>query len=1033
MVGTDEGVRQRGKLPKYRTSCDNCQTAKVKCGHEKPSCRRCSAHRVDCVYSLSRRMGRPRAKKVAADESHRRLLTGTESNETEIPKPATPEAEVEDSELATRLAESSTVEVEPNEAPASAPGQIPDPWVPLLGDLGQLDETEAINKLNQTPQQEDDSMDFLSTESPMELLEITAFDGMPSFLDDMSSSLQPQASASAIPVGLFDPHDMLSFALPAMNAKSDVNNSPSIQQPQSSLPREPCICQHSSTSSGNNSMLTACNKDQPSNRLLPFSSSAFQDASCSPREESSESPSNASQSSDSPSSLDASRESSSGLSWRRTQVTLIQTQCDCMDTISKRIASLRVEQQSSGLMPIDCVLMLEKEVEESLAHLHKCKNCRLDSILHLLAFISVRMMLDILQKTARSEFVSRPKSTPDSLCDDITLCIGNFKVPSRVRFRFLRKALQARFHRLVALIEERERLVTGKKQDSFSKSTSLLLGDISRGLRTIMGYSFIDISHHNFNSIIAFIFRISNNMAITMGRNDLLSMNAINLQDILQRAVESPATTAAVVFVSSILLILFFDWLNYQKQRKRLGNIPIVGDAPYLWKRLRWTENESNLNGVLQRGYDTFSKKLKPWAYWGQHDDFILVLPPGTCDEVKNADISQMSFLQAVEDSYHFRLHTNILGRAHVDAVRQSVNKNMNQEPFAGFLQIWHLVHIVAASFLIGPHFANNPEYMSYIEDFCLNVPHFVHQYFWVPAPLRKMFWYLSPSGFRVRKVIKHLKSFIIPEIRRTIEIWRTTGRSPDEYTLLGAMLDLKEERGMISRDATAMRREEEERQINIFSDEVVFTAFDSAGPVACHVTQLLFESIRDEKLTEALRAEISTALADHNGEWSVQAMSSLPRLESFTRETLRVNGPTLFSVTRSVLKPFPLKSGITLRPGNIITSPSWMIHRDEDNYPKANEFNPYRFYDETTNSATTKATTASNTFLAYGYGSQMCPGRYLGIRMTQIIFAKLLMRYDALFEGGKRAKPDNIVMPGQVLPSYYAKIVLKLRDETKM
>ncbi|KAL6821927.1 cytochrome P450 [Trichoderma sp. SZMC 28015] len=1022
MAGTDGGVRQRGKPPKYRTSCDNCQTAKVKCGHEKPSCRRCSVHRVDCVYSLSRRMGRPRAKKVVADESPRRLPTSTEPNETEVPKPATPDTEIEDAEFATHLAEPLAGEAEPNNPSASAAGQIPDPWAPLLGDLGQLDETEAINKLNQTPQLENDSVDFLSTESPMELVEITAFDRMPSFLDDMPSTLQPQASASAIPMELFDPHDMLSFALPAMNAKSDVNDSLSMQQPGSSLVREPCVCQHSSTSSGNNSMLVPSNKDQP-NELLHYSSTSFQDASCSPREEGSESPSNTSQPSDSSSSLQASRESSSELSWRTTQVTLVQIQCDCMETISKRIASLKLEQQSSSVMPIDCVLMLEKEVEESLAHLHKCKNCRLDSILHLLALISVRMMLDILQKSARSEFVSRPKSAPDSSNDDIVLCVGSFKVPSRVRFKFLRKALQARFHRLVALIEERERLVTEKKQDSFSKSASSLLGDISRGLRTIMG-SFINVPYYYFNK--------SFMGAFTMWQNDLLSMETTILRYILRRAVESPVATTAVVVASSILLVVFLDWLNYQNQRKRLGNIPIVGDASYLWKRLRWTENESNLNGVLQRGYDTFSKKLKPWAYWGQHDDFILVLPPGACDEVKNADISQMSFLQAVEDSYHFKLHTNILGRAHVDAVRQSVNKNMNQEPFAGFLEIWHLVHTVAASFLIGPRFASNPEYMSYIEDYCLNVPGFVHQYFWVPAPLRKIFWYLSPAGFRVRKVLKKLKFFIIPEIQRTIEIWRTIGRSDAEYTLLGAMLDLKEERGMIKRDPTAMSMEEEKRQINIFSDEVIFTAFDSAGPVVCLVTQLLYESIRDEKLTEALRAEISKALADNNGEWSVQMMSSLPRLESFTRETLRVNGPTLFSVTRSVLKPFQLKSGLALRPGNIITSPSWMIHRDEDNYPKAHEFNPYRFYDETTNSATTKATTASNTFLAYGYGSQMCPGRFLGIRMTQIIFAKLLMRYDALFEGDKRVKPDNIVMPGQVLPSYYAKIVLKLRDEAK-
>lgn len=183
---------------------------------------------------------------------------------------------------------------------------------------------------------------------------------------------------------------------------------------------------------------------------------------------------------------------------------------------------------------------------------------------------------------------------------------------------------------------------------------------------------------------------------------------------------------------------------------------------------------------------------------------------------------------------------------------------------------------------------------MKEIESYCLNVPHFVHLYFWVPAPLRKIFWYLSPQGFKVRSCIKRLKRFIVPEIRRTIDTWRKTGTARDEYTLLGAMLDLKEERGQIKRDAKAMDKAEEERQIDIFSDEVIFTAFDSAGPVACLVTQLLFESIQYKDIVAPLRSEIATALAVNGGEWSSQTMSSLPRLESFTRETLRVDGPTL-------------------------------------------------------------------------------------------------------------------------------------------
>lgn len=46
--------------PKLRTSCDGCQAAKLGCSQEKPTCRRCLRHGIDCVYSPFRRIGRPR-------------------------------------------------------------------------------------------------------------------------------------------------------------------------------------------------------------------------------------------------------------------------------------------------------------------------------------------------------------------------------------------------------------------------------------------------------------------------------------------------------------------------------------------------------------------------------------------------------------------------------------------------------------------------------------------------------------------------------------------------------------------------------------------------------------------------------------------------------------------------------------------------------------------------------------------------------------------------------------------------------------
>ncbi|KAL5412999.1 hypothetical protein PMIN04_009609 [Paraphaeosphaeria minitans] len=513
-----------------------------------------------------------------------------------------------------------------------------------------------------------------------------------------------------------------------------------------------------------------------------------------------------------------------------------------------------------------------------------------------------------------------------------------------------------------------------------------------------------------------------------------------------------PYANSAIIGALLFFLMLAADYMNNWHKKRRLGGIAIVGDAPHLWRRLR--TKPVNHRAYFQEGYDKYSKKSRPYAVWQQNDDFIIVMPPGTEEEIKNVGPDRLSFLHAVDDSYHFWLHTKILGRSHIDAVRV-LNKHLreihetvikqsdktipeyfdplarDQEPFPAFMAVWHLTHVVAASVLIGPEFARNRRYIEAIKYYCLQAPAFAHMYFWLPAPIRKMYWYLSPQGAEIRKSLKTLKGEVGPEIRRNLAAWRKGEKVRKEPTLLRAILDVKAETGQIKRDIKSVDKAEEERQIDRFEDEFIFTGFDSAGPVVCLVVQLLFETIRHKHVIEPLRQEISAALAANGGEWTDQAMTFMPRLDAFTREVLRVDGPTLFSMTRSVRQPVQLKTpgGLRLRPGSMITSPSWMIHNDEDFYEKAHVFDPWRFYDEKTNTVTTKSTSSSSKFLVYGYGTGICPGRHIGVRWSQIQFAKLLMRYDAEFEDVLKGKPDNVVMPGMLLPPYDAKIVLQPRN----
>ncbi|KAI1306836.1 hypothetical protein F5Y03DRAFT_394273 [Xylaria venustula] len=53
---------------KSRQSCDKCQVSKVRCSRDKPICKRCTQRRFGCVYSPSKRTGRPRKRKTDIGE-----------------------------------------------------------------------------------------------------------------------------------------------------------------------------------------------------------------------------------------------------------------------------------------------------------------------------------------------------------------------------------------------------------------------------------------------------------------------------------------------------------------------------------------------------------------------------------------------------------------------------------------------------------------------------------------------------------------------------------------------------------------------------------------------------------------------------------------------------------------------------------------------------------------------------------------------------------------------------------------------------
>jgi Cytochrome P450 len=188
----------------------------------------------------------------------------------------------------------------------------------------------------------------------------------------------------------------------------------------------------------------------------------------------------------------------------------------------------------------------------------------------------------------------------------------------------------------------------------------------------------------------------------------------------------------------------------------------------------------------------------------------------------------------------------------------------------------WETMHSIEAATILGRDFSRNRKYIHHIKKYCEIIPMFSFFYFLLPSILRLPFWLVSPFGFIIRHHVRSLKGLLIPEIERRIAALDSGDER--EFALINALL-------------TSKPKPMNAGQIEQCAEELCFMTFEGVGPMTLLLMQLMYEIISKPAYLDDLRNEISTALQESGG-WSDEALKLMPKLESFTRETLRLNGP---------------------------------------------------------------------------------------------------------------------------------------------
>lgn len=148
-----------------------------------------------------------------------------------------------------------------------------------------------------------------------------------------------------------------------------------------------------------------------------------------------------------------------------------------------------------------------------------------------------------------------------------------------------------------------------------------------------------------------------------------------------------------------------------------------------------------------------------------------------------------------------------------------------------------------------------------------------------------------------------------------------------------------------------------------------------------------MIELLRHPDVMAQVVAELDDLYSD-GSEVSFQALRSIPVLESALKETLRLH-PPLVILMRLVQEDFELL-GRTIPAGTVVASSPRVSNRIEEDFPKADAFDPARYLDPRQEDLQNRWT-----WIPFGAGRHRCVGNAFAMMQMKAIFSVVLRDFE--------------------------------------
>ncbi|KAI0741311.1 cytochrome P450 [Daedaleopsis nitida] len=209
----------------------------------------------------------------------------------------------------------------------------------------------------------------------------------------------------------------------------------------------------------------------------------------------------------------------------------------------------------------------------------------------------------------------------------------------------------------------------------------------------------------------------------------------------------------------------------------------------------------------------------------------------------------------------------------------------------------------------------------------------------------------------------------------------------------------------------------------------VLLTNFASIHSTSTSLTMALYDLAAAPEYIQPLRDEIEPIIAAQG--WKKAAIHKMYKVDSFLKESQRVNGIGLFCMTRMAMKDVTFSDGTVIPKDTVVVAGMYPMHQDEEFYPNAATFDPFRFsrMRELDGEGTMhQFVHTSVEYSAWSHGKHSCPGRFFAANELKAMLAYIVVHYD-LKIAGDGGRPENQFLGASIFPNPNGEIMFRKRQ----